>query len=147
MCHNYSCFYLLLWHWKMNTQLVVMSHWYRFLRYLLAGMVWCVRGVQTINGDTYLMTLCIKWLKGTKVFTLHANLNIADATFFVYQHPAIPSINIGSTSREGNMYVCILICIQKDATLHSLFYLKLLYIFRVVPPHIITSANNCIYSI
>jgi len=40
-----------------------------------------------------------------------------------------------------------LIYIQQDATLHSLFYLKLLYIFQVVPPPIIRSASNCIYSI
>jgi hypothetical protein len=41
----------------------------------------------------------------------------------------------------------IVICIQQDATLHSLFFWKLLYMFRVVPPLIIRSANNCIYSL
>ena len=38
----------------------------------------------------------------------------------------------------------ILIYVQQDATLHSLFIWKLLYMFRVVPPPIIRSANNCI---
>ena len=39
------------------------------------------------------------------------------------------------------------IYIQQDATLHSLYIWKLLYMFRVVPPPIIRSAYNCIYSI
>jgi len=37
----------------------------------------------------------------------------------------------------------ILIYIQQDATLHHFLIWKLLYIFRVVPPPIIRSANNC----
>jgi len=42
----------------------------------------------------------------------------------------------------------ILIYIQQDAALYSSFFFwKLLYMFRVVPPPIIRSANNCIYSI
>ena len=41
----------------------------------------------------------------------------------------------------------ILIYIQQDASLHSFFIWKLLYIFRMVPSPIIRSANNCIYSI
>jgi len=41
----------------------------------------------------------------------------------------------------------ILIYIQQDATLHSLINWKLLYMFRVVLPPIIRSANNCLYSI
>jgi hypothetical protein len=41
----------------------------------------------------------------------------------------------------------IVICIQQDATLHSLLLWKLLCMFRVVVPPIIRSANNCIYSI
>jgi len=45
------------------------------------------------------------------------------------------------------MFNIIVIYIQQVATLHSLFFWKLLYVFRVVPPPIITSANNCIYSI
>ena len=43
---------------------------------------------------------------------------------------------------------CICIYVQQDAMLHSLFFTwKLLYMFRVVPPPIIRSANNCIYII
>jgi len=34
------------------------------------------------------------------------------------------------------------IYIQQDAMLHSIFFWKLLYMFRVVPPTIIMSANN-----
>jgi hypothetical protein len=41
----------------------------------------------------------------------------------------------------------VVIYIKQDATLHSLFVWKLLCRFRVVPPPIIRSANNCIYSI
>jgi hypothetical protein len=41
----------------------------------------------------------------------------------------------------------ILIHIQGDATLHSLFYLETALHVRVVPPPILRSANNCIYSI
>ena len=42
----------------------------------------------------------------------------------------------------------ILIYIQQDATLHSLFYLwKPLYMSRVVSPPITRSTHNCIYSI
>jgi hypothetical protein len=41
----------------------------------------------------------------------------------------------------------ILIYIQQDATLHSLFYLEPALHVSVVPPPIIRSANNCIYSI
>jgi hypothetical protein len=41
----------------------------------------------------------------------------------------------------------IVIYTQQDATLHSLFFWKLLYMFLVVPPTIIRSANNSIYSI
>jgi len=41
----------------------------------------------------------------------------------------------------------IVIYIQQDATLHSLFFWKLLYMFRVVPPPITRSVNKCIYSI
>ena len=42
----------------------------------------------------------------------------------------------------------ILIYIQQDATLHSSFFIwKLPYMFRVVPPPTIRSANNCTYSI
>ena len=40
----------------------------------------------------------------------------------------------------------ILIYIEQDAKLHSLFYLETALMFREVPP-IIRSANNCIYSI
>jgi len=37
---------------------------------------------------------------------------------------------------------------QRDATLHSLFISgKLLYMFRVVPPPMLRSTYNCIYSI
>jgi hypothetical protein len=39
------------------------------------------------------------------------------------------------------------VCIQQDATLHSLFVWELLYMFRVVLPPIIRNAYNCIYSI
>ena len=48
----------------------------------------------------------------------------------------------GSVHREN-----ILIYVQQDATLHSLFNCKLLYMFRVVPPPIIRSADNCKHSI
>jgi hypothetical protein len=48
----------------------------------------------------------------------------------------------GSVHRKN-----ILIYIQKESMLHIYFIWKLLYIFRVVPPPIIRSANNCIYSI
>ena len=41
----------------------------------------------------------------------------------------------------------ILIYIQQYGTLHSFFIWKLLYMFREVPPPIIRSANNYIYSI
>jgi len=41
----------------------------------------------------------------------------------------------------------ILIYVQQDAMLHSLFIWKLLYMFRVVPPPIIRNAHNCIYSV
>jgi hypothetical protein len=43
----------------------------------------------------------------------------------------------GSVHRKN-----ILIYVQQDSTLHSLFIWKLLYMFRVVPPPIIRSANN-----
>ena len=49
---------------------------------------------------------------------------------------------------HGSMYRNnILIYIQQDATLHIYFIRKLLYMFRVVPPPIIRSTNNCTYSI
>ena len=49
----------------------------------------------------------------------------------------------GSVHRKN-----IPIHIQHDATLHSLLYLETaLHFFRVVPPPIIRSACNCIYSI
>jgi len=48
----------------------------------------------------------------------------------------------GSVHRKN-----ILIYIQQDATLHSYFIWKLLYMFRVAPPPIIRSTYNCIYSI
>ena len=41
----------------------------------------------------------------------------------------------------------ILMYVQQDATLHSLFYLETALMFRVVPPPMIRSANNSIYSI
>jgi len=42
----------------------------------------------------------------------------------------------------------ILIIVQQDATIYSLLYFcKLLYMFRVVTPHIIRSTYNCNYSI
>ena len=44
--------------------------------------------------------------------------------------------------------VFLLIYIQQDATLYSLFISgKQLYMFRVVSPPIIRSAHNCIYNI
>ena len=44
--------------------------------------------------------------------------------------------------------IFLLIYFKQDATLHSLFISgKLLYMFRVVSPPIISSTNNCIYSI
>jgi hypothetical protein len=44
--------------------------------------------------------------------------------------------------------IFLLLYFQQDATLHSLFISgKLLYIFRVVSPPIISSTHNCIYSI
>ena len=52
------------------------------------------------------------------------------------------SIVHGSVHRNN-----ILIHIQQDATLHSLFIGKLFCMFRVVLPPIIRNANNCIYSI
>ena len=52
--------------------------------------------------------------------------------------------NVHGSVRRNN----ILTYIQQDATLHSLFYLETaLDMFRVVPPPIIRSANNSIYSI
>ena len=44
--------------------------------------------------------------------------------------------------------IFLLIYFQHDATLHNLFISgKLLYMFRVVSPPIISSTHNCIYSI
>jgi hypothetical protein len=44
--------------------------------------------------------------------------------------------------------VFLLIYLQQDVTLHSLFISgKLLYMFRVISPPIIRSTYNCIYSI
>jgi len=42
----------------------------------------------------------------------------------------------------------ILIYISKKMKHYTFYFIwKLLYMFRVVPSHIIRSANNCIYSI
>jgi hypothetical protein len=48
-------------------------------------------------------------------------------------------------SKQANY--CILIYIQQDATLHSLFYLETALHFRVVLPPIKKKTKNCIYSI
>ena len=53
-----------------------------------------------------------------------------------------PNFNVHGSVHRNN----IVIHIQQDATLHSLFFCKQLYMFRVVPPPIIRSENNCIYS-
>jgi len=47
----------------------------------------------------------------------------------------------------SSWHILIYIHIQQDATLHSFYFWKLLYMFRVVPPPIIRSTYNCIYSI
>ena len=59
------------------------------------------------------------------------------------------SHNLSVSDVQGSVYSkYILIYIQKDATLHSLFISgKLLYMFRVVLPPIIRSTHDCIYSI
>ena len=54
-----------------------------------------------------------------------------------------PIFNVHGSAHHKN----ILIYVQQDATLHSLFIWKLLYMFRVVAPPITGSAYNCIYSI
>jgi len=55
----------------------------------------------------------------------------------------VTELNVrGSVHRKN-----ILIYIQQDQRYTVYFIWKLLYMFRVVPPPIIKSANNCIYSI
>ena len=49
--------------------------------------------------------------------------------------------------RPISLVSTILIYVQQDATLQVNFIWKPLYMFRVVPPPIIRSANNCVYSI
>jgi len=53
------------------------------------------------------------------------------------------------TSLASKMYVLIMsIIVQQDATVYSLLYFcKLLYMFRVVTPPIITRTYNCNYSV
>ena len=59
----------------------------------------------------------------------------------------LPSRAGSITIQETSMWIFLLICFQRDATLRSLFiYGKLLYMFRVVSPPI-RSTHNCIYSI
>jgi hypothetical protein len=53
-----------------------------------------------------------------------------------------PNFNVHGSVHRNN----IVIYIQQDATLHSLFFCKLLYMFRILPPRIIRSENNYIYS-
>jgi hypothetical protein len=46
------------------------------------------------------------------------------------------------------MYIYIYIYISNEMHRYTVYFIwKLLYMFRVVPPPIIRSANNCIYSI
>ena len=48
----------------------------------------------------------------------------------------------------GKIHMLMSIIVQQDATIYSLVYFcKLLYMFRVVPPPIIRSTCNCNYSI
>jgi hypothetical protein len=54
-----------------------------------------------------------------------------------------PNFNVHGSVHRNN----IVIHIQQDTTLHSLFFCKLLYMFRVVPPPIIRSTYKCIYSV
>jgi len=56
---------------------------------------------------------------------------------------------IGSTHSFHYLFIYLYsnMYIQQDATLHSLFIWKLLFMFRVVPSPIIRSASNCIYRI
>jgi hypothetical protein len=63
-------------------------------------------------------------------------------------HSVLHKVSQGSNTKSHNnsKTEIILIYMQQDATLHSLFFWKLLYIFRVVPSPIIRSANKCIYS-
>jgi len=58
-------------------------------------------------------------------------------------YPVYSFLNVHVSLHRNN----IVIYIQQDATLHILFFWKLLNMFRVVLPPIIRSANNCIYSI
>jgi len=57
------------------------------------------------------------------------------------------AVSVGSTT-DRNLCKRILIYIQQRCNITQFIYIwKPLYIFRVVPPPIIRSANNCIYSI
>ena len=56
------------------------------------------------------------------------------------------AVSVGSTT-DRNLCKRILIYIQQRCNITQFIYIwKPLYIFRVVPPPIIRSANNCIYS-
>jgi len=55
----------------------------------------------------------------------------------------VDEFNIHGSVHRNN----ILIYIQQDATLHSLFYLETALHVSVIPPHTIRSAYNRIYSI
>jgi hypothetical protein len=71
---------------------------------------------------------------------------------FAMTNGSIHKAIMNSSLRENNHYVQtvtsnILVYPTRCNVTQFIYIWKLLYIFRVVPPPIIRSANNCIYSI